>query len=413
MKKFLNKKITIILTIIILLLIAKLHIIKKEKALSTSNMNHIVVYGSLREEEGKYLLEKFKNEYDCTYEYIKLPTEEAVQRILDTRDNPQGDIFIGGSCDGYEILKKYDALEEYNSPWANNIPAKYKDLRGYWTGFQITPLSIGINKSLWQTHFGDSVPYPKKIEDLLNPEFKDKIILPNPQTSGTGYTLMASLYQELGKEKFETFIAKLNDNVSSSTISGFNSIQRVASGEYLITVNFLSDQLIANRSSDNIISIVPENAGWNVDSIALIKNSKHEKVLEQMEKEVKLLRQEYISKDSIYLRSSNDKRKQGNPIALKETKELDSKTLYDFAKSLENLYSNKKINDFMSKKFKDRPFINSNEIELKSVEDLILLILATIKADKSGKSFYYFEDSDEIINNNGYRIPNIKFIRRK
>lgn len=278
MKKFLNKKITIILTIIILLLIAKLHIIKKEKALSTSNMNHIVVYGSLREEEGKYLLEKFKNEYDCTYEYIKLPTEEAVQRILDTRDNPQGDIFIGGSCDGYEILKKYDALEEYNSPWANNIPAKYKDLRGYWTGFQITPLSIGINKSLWQTYFGDSVPYPKKIEDLLNPEFKDKIILPNPQTSGTGYTLMASLYQELGKEKFETFIAKLNENVSSSTISGFNSIQRVASGEYLITVNFLSDQLIANRSSDNIISIVPENAGWNVDSIALIKNSKHENI---------------------------------------------------------------------------------------------------------------------------------------
>lgn len=147
--------------------------------------------------------------------------------------------------------------------------------------------------------------------------------------------------------------------------------------------------------------------------VNILKNSKHEKVLEQMEKEVKLLRQEYISKDSIYLRNSNDKRKQGNPIALKETKELDSKTLYDFAKSLENLYSNKKINDFMSKNFKDRPFINSNEIELKSVEDLILLILATIKADKSGKSFYYFEDSDEIINNNGYRIPNIKFIRRK
>ena len=147
--------------------------------------------------------------------------------------------------------------------------------------------------------------------------------------------------------------------------------------------------------------------------VNILKNSKHEKVLEQMEKEVKLLRQEYISKDSIYLRNSNDKRKQGNPIALKETKELDSKTLYDFAKSLENLYSNKKINDFMSKNFKDRPFINSNEIELKSIEDLILLILATIKADKSGKSFYYFEDSDEIINNNGYRIPNIKFIRRK
>lgn len=278
MKKFLNKKITLILTILILLLLARLHAFKKEKSLSTANMNHIVVYGSLREEEGKYLLEKFKSKYDCTYEYIKLPTEEAVQRILDTKDNPQGDVFIGGSCDGYEILKKNDALEEYNSPSANNIPAKYKDLRGYWTGFQITPLSIGINESLWKKDFGDSVPYPNKIEDLLNPEFKNKIILPNPETSGTGYTLMASLYQELGIEKFETFIKKLNNNLASSTVSGFNSIQRVASGEYLITVNFLSDQLIANKSSNNIISIVPENAGWNVDSIALIKNSKHERI---------------------------------------------------------------------------------------------------------------------------------------
>ena len=278
MKKFLNKKITLILSILILLLVAKLHIIKKEKALSTTNMNHIIVYGSLREEEGKYLLEKFKSRYDCTYEYIKLPTEEAVQRILDTMDNPQGDVFIGGSCDSYEILKKYNALEEYNSPWANNIPGKYKDLRGYWTGFQITPLSIGINKTLWNETFDSSFPYPKKIEDLLKEEFKGKIILPNPQTSGTGYTLMASLYQSLGKENFEEFIDRLNDNVSSSTISGFNSIQRVASGEYLITINFLSDQLIENKSSNNIISIVPENAGWNVDSIALIKNSKHEEI---------------------------------------------------------------------------------------------------------------------------------------
>lgn len=278
MKKFLNKKITLLFIIIIIFLLAHLHILKKEKALSTSNMNHIVVYGSLREEEGKYLLEKFKSEYDCTYEYIKLPTEETVQRILDTKDNPQGDIFIGGSCDAYEILKKNNALEYYNSPSSNNIPTKYKDLKGYWTGFQITPLAIGINESLWEKNFGNSVPYPTKIEDLLNPKLKNKIILPNPQTSGTGYTLMASLYQELGSTKFEDFIKKLNNNVASSTISGFNSIQRVASGEYLLTVNFLSDQLIENKSSDNIISIVPENAGWNVDSIALIKNSKHKKI---------------------------------------------------------------------------------------------------------------------------------------
>lgn len=146
--------------------------------------------------------------------------------------------------------------------------------------------------------------------------------------------------------------------------------------------------------------------------VNILKNSKKEKVLEEMEKEIKLLRQEYINKDSIYIRNSNDKRKQGEPMALKEEKAIDSKAFYEFAKSLENLYSNQKINEFMKMNFKDKPFINSKEIELNTIEDLILLILATIKADKSGKSFYYIEDSYEVINNNGFKIPNIKFIRR-
>ena len=144
--------------------------------------------------------------------------------------------------------------------------------------------------------------------------------------------------------------------------------------------------------------------------VNILKNSKKEQVLEKMEEKIGLLRQEYVSKDSIYIRNSNDKKKQGKSLELKEEKELDVKSLYEFAKSLENLYSNKKITEFMKQNFKDKPFINSSEVKLETTEDLILLILATIKADKS---FYYIQDSDEIIDNNGYKIPNIKFIRRK
>lgn len=144
--------------------------------------------------------------------------------------------------------------------------------------------------------------------------------------------------------------------------------------------------------------------------VNILKNSKNEKVLEKMGDEIKLLKQEYLSKDSIYIRNSNDKRKQGKQLELKQEKEIDTKVFYEFAKSLESVYSNKKITEFMENNFKDKPFINSSEIQLDTTEDLILLILATIKADKS---FYYIQDSDEIIDNNGYKIPNIKFIRRK
>ena len=97
---------------------------------------------------------------------------------------------------------------------------------------------------------------------------------------------------------------------------------------------------------------------------------------------------------------------------IQSKKEIDSKAFYEFAKSLEKLYSNQKINEFMEANFKGKPFITSSEINLQTTEDLILLILATIKAGKYDKSFYYMQDSNETINNNGFKIPNIKFIRR-
>jgi hypothetical protein len=145
--------------------------------------------------------------------------------------------------------------------------------------------------------------------------------------------------------------------------------------------------------------------------VHILKNSKNEQVIDKMIDQLQLSRQEYLSNDSVYIRTKNTK-KQGKSMPVKQSKPIDSRALYDFAKSLENMYSNKTINEFMEKNFKNKPFISSSEIELNTTEDLILLILSTIKADKSSKSFYYIEDSDETINNNGYLIPNIKFIRR-
>lgn len=278
-KEIMKTKKLFLLTIIILNIIILFFIyfdFFSQKTTYNISDKHLIVYGSLREEEGKYLLESFKKHFGCTYEYIKLPTEEAVRRLLDKKENHNGDIFIGGTCDGYELLKDNEILGIYKSDNANNIPNKYKDSNGYWTGFQITPLAIGINKTLWEENFETHhQQLPKNFNDLLDPAFKNKIVLPNPETSGTGYTLMASLYQQLGPSNFKEFMNSLNKNVATHTISGFNSIQRVSSGEYLITINFLGDQIIENKSSNNIISIIPENTGWNVDSIALMKSSQN------------------------------------------------------------------------------------------------------------------------------------------
>ncbi|KGM94465.1 ABC transporter substrate-binding protein [Clostridium botulinum] len=279
MKKILNKNLFLFINslIILLLLFSIKHIFPFKKNYPDLRNKHIVVYVALREEEAKYLLELFKKETGCTYEYIKLPTEEAVMKILDEKTNPKGNIFIGGTCDGYELLKNYNLLEKYKSPNAKNISSNYMDSDGYWTGFEIDPLSIAINKESWNNSFGSkNISMPKTFNDLINPMYKGKIIIPDPKTSGTGYTFMAYLYQQLGEEYFCKFIKQLKNNINRLTISGFNSIQLVSSGEYILTVNFLGDQKIMNKSDMNIINIIPKNTGWNVNAVAAIKNNNND-----------------------------------------------------------------------------------------------------------------------------------------
>ncbi|NHN35205.1 ABC transporter substrate-binding protein [Paenibacillus agricola] len=80
---------------------------------------------------------------------------------------------------------------------SNKIPAEYKNKEGYWTGMYRGALAIGVNQTVWrQDPKLASLLLPRRYEDLLRPELKGKLEIPDPETSGTGYTLLASLTQQ-------------------------------------------------------------------------------------------------------------------------------------------------------------------------------------------------------------------------
>ena len=330
MKKILNKKVIIIFFILISIIFIIFAFKNKDNKKDKLNLKgkHLTVYVAMREEEAISLLEKFKKETGCTYEFIKLPTEEAVNKILAEKGKSSGDIFIGGSCDAYEVLKSHGALAKYKSPNSNDIQAKYKDPDSYWTGFQVDVLAVGINKKIWDKDFkSKGISLPKTFDDLLQKEYKGKIIMPNPETSGTGYTFLASLYQELGKDKYKEYLSKFTENVPAYTVSGFNSIQRVSSGEYAVTVNFLGDQLLQSKFNKDIISIVPKNTGWNVDSIAELKNCVNKEAAESFIDFI--LSQEVANNLSNYSKATSTKQTNNN---IYNTIFLD----YDFNKAAMN-----------------------------------------------------------------------------
>ncbi|WPC42309.1 ABC transporter substrate-binding protein [Clostridium sp. JS66] len=233
---------------------------------------HLVVYVASREEVGKRLLELFKQKTGCTYEYMRMPTEEAVARVRQEKDSPKADIFMGGSCDAHTLMKSERLSEKYICKNDNAIQKQYKDPQGYWIGFEIEPLSIVINKDRWEKEFGArGLKIPNSYEDLLNPVYKGEIVMPDPNTSGTAYTFLASLVQNMGEEKAKNLLRKIKVNVGQFTVNGYTPAQKVGTGEYLIGINFLGDQLLIKNSGFNIVTNVPQKAGWNIDAISKIK----------------------------------------------------------------------------------------------------------------------------------------------
>ncbi|PFR58950.1 ABC transporter substrate-binding protein, partial [Bacillus cereus] len=84
-------------------------------------------------------------------------------------------------------------------------------------------------------------PYPSRWQDLLNPVYKEKIIMPDPNVSGTAYTFFQSLIDTVGEEEAKEYVKNFAGQVGEVTVNGYIPVELVASGEYMIGINFMGD----------------------------------------------------------------------------------------------------------------------------------------------------------------------------
>lgn len=78
------------------------------------------------------------------------------------------------------------------------------------------------------------LPEPSCYQDLLKPEYKNLISMPNPKTSGTGYMFLKSLVNKWGEDKAQKYFKKLSDNILQFTSSGSGPVNALVHGEVAI-----------------------------------------------------------------------------------------------------------------------------------------------------------------------------------
>jgi len=75
---------------------------------------------------------------------------------------------------------------------------------------------------------------PKSYEDLLKPEYKNLISMPNPKSSGTGYMFLRTLTNIMGEEEAFAYFDKLSENVLAFTSSGSGPVNALKNKEVAI-----------------------------------------------------------------------------------------------------------------------------------------------------------------------------------
>ncbi len=238
----------------------------------------LVMYVSFHEDTAKGLAELFKKQTGAEVSFIRLPTGEAMARLTAEKASPKADLWLGGTSDAHAKAKTDGLTEAYASKNDKMIPAEYRDKDNYWHGLYLETLAIGYNPDRFKKEFEPKgIKAPASLEDLLNPAFKGEIITPDPRKSGTGFTFLSSVVQAKGEQAAWDYLKKFKANVAQFTPSGFTPAQKCGAGEYLITVNFISDQSLVNRTH-KIVSTTYKDAGWSVVPVSKLKNKANDEV---------------------------------------------------------------------------------------------------------------------------------------
>src|SRR4030095_16335060 len=202
---------------------------------------------------------------------------EYYAQIRAERDNPKGDVWYGGTIDPLLQAAAGGLLVEYRAPrvaelapWARAVTEK--------TDYKVAAIyriiiGFGSNPALLSKK---TLAAPRRWSDLTAAKYARDVELSNPITSGTGYTILATLVTLYGEDGAFAYFKRLAPNVVRYTQSGTAQGPSVARGEVAIGVTFVHEfvtQQLAGFAVD--IAIPCEGTGAALGGMAIITGAPH------------------------------------------------------------------------------------------------------------------------------------------
>jgi iron(III) transport system substrate-binding protein len=176
------------------------------------------------------------------------------------------------------VLEAEGMLVGYAPKGLDKIPANFRDAKNppTWVGMDVWGATVCFNTVEAQKQ---NLPKPETWKDLLKPEYKGQVVMPNPASSGTGFfdvSAWLTLWgDDNGKGGGWKYMDGLHQNIAQYTHSGSKPCNMAASGEYVVGISF-EYRANANKAKGAPIDLVfpKEGLGWDLEAFAIHKGTK-------------------------------------------------------------------------------------------------------------------------------------------
>ena len=201
--------------------------------LATNNTQESIVICSSLEQFRNDALQEQLNErfpqYHITVMYMA--TGKAAAKIYAEGAASEVDMLVGLET-GY-MNKLKDKLEDISG--ISTIPYKEgltpADNGNKWITWERQAGAIIVNRDVLEKY---GLEAPKSYEDLLKPEYKGLVAMPDPKSSGTGYFFYKNWVNMWGEEATLEYVDKLYGNLKQFTESGSGPIKLLKQGEIAV-----------------------------------------------------------------------------------------------------------------------------------------------------------------------------------
>ena len=238
----------------------------------------LVVYSGRAERLIKPVLDEFQSKSGIQIELLSSGTTELVNRLQAEGDHTPADVFLTNDAGSLEHARELKLLRPMNMREVERaIPSQFRASDNSW---------IGLSGRFWIVVYNTTLVKPDQIKSLLDlaqPEWKDKIAIPNSGSEylQAGVSVIKATY---GDDRTTQFLKGLKTNAGSQVYQKSSQIvEAVAKGQVAVGIvnHYYIYRHLAAQPTAPIAALMPDQqeggmgAIMNVSGIGVTRASKH------------------------------------------------------------------------------------------------------------------------------------------